>query len=127
VLLGSRNYTTSIDIWSIGCIMAEMYTGKPLFPGKTNEDQLLRIFQMFGTPNEATWPRVTEFSEYKINFPIYQPMDIRAVVPTIEPLGIDLLSRMLQYQPHLRISAKDALSHLYFRDLLVMPQQSLQY
>jgi serine/threonine protein kinase len=42
VLLGSRNYSTSIDMWSVGCIMAEMHTGKPLFPGKTNEDQLIR-------------------------------------------------------------------------------------
>ncbi|KAI8613644.1 serine/threonine-protein kinase pef1 [Chytriomyces sp. MP71] len=49
VLLGSRNYSTSIDIWSAGCIMAEVYSGKPLFPGKTNEDQLLRIFKLLGT------------------------------------------------------------------------------
>lgn len=56
VLLGSRNYTTSIDLWSIGCIFAEMVSGRPLFPGKNNEDQLLRIFKLLGTPNEATWP-----------------------------------------------------------------------
>ncbi|KAK4924685.1 negative regulator of the PHO system, partial [Elasticomyces elasticus] len=56
VLLGSRTYNTSIDIWSAGCIMAEMYTGRPLFPGTTNEDQLQKIFRLMGTPSERTWP-----------------------------------------------------------------------
>ena len=57
VLLGSRNYSTSIDMWSIGCIFAEMVTAKPLFPGKNNDDQLLKIFAVLGTPTEQTWPR----------------------------------------------------------------------
>jgi negative regulator of the PHO system len=122
VLLGSRNYSTSIDIWSTGCIMAEMYTGKPLFPGKTNEDQLIKIFKLLGTPIEETWPRVSEFSEYKPTFPMYPPNDIRVRVQNVEPLGIDLLSRMLQYQPHLRISAKEALGHVYFREIVQQQQ-----
>ena len=58
VLLGSRAYTTSIDIWSAGCIFAEMCTGKPLFPGTANEDQLIKIFRLMGTPNERTWPGI---------------------------------------------------------------------
>ena len=57
VLLGSRNYSTSIDMWSIGCILAEMATGRALFPGKSNDDQLLKIFALLGTPNETVWPR----------------------------------------------------------------------
>lgn len=65
VLLGSRNYSTSIDIWSAGCIMAEMLCGKPLFPGKNNEDQLVKIFKLRGTPTEQTWPHVSELPEYK--------------------------------------------------------------
>ena len=56
VLLGSRTYNTSIDIWSAGCIMAEMFTGRPLFPGTTNEDQLMKIFRLMGTPSERSWP-----------------------------------------------------------------------
>ncbi|KAI8916820.1 negative regulator of the PHO system [Entophlyctis helioformis] len=123
VLLGSRNYSTSIDIWSTGCIMAEMYTGKPLFPGKTNDDQLLKIFKLFGTPSEATWPSVSEFSEYKPNFAVYPPTDIKARLPMLDNLALDFITRMLQYQPHLRISAKDALSHPYFRELILQQQQ----
>ncbi|KAL7752717.1 negative regulator of the PHO system [Sorochytrium milnesiophthora] len=117
VLLGSRNYSTSIDIWSTGCIMAEMYTGRPLFPGKTNEDQLIKIFKLMGTPTELTWPGVTQYSEYKKNFPYYPAQNIAQILPMIDQFGLDLLQRLLQYQPHARINAKDSLSHLYFHDV----------
>ena len=117
VLLGSRNYSTSIDIWSTGCIMAEMAVGRPLIAGKTNEDQLVRIFSLFGTPTEETWPHVTEFSEYKPNFPMFPRADLAKFVPTLDALGLDLISRMLQYQPQLRISAKEALTHAYFHHM----------
>ncbi|OMJ27907.1 Negative regulator of the PHO system, partial [Smittium culicis] len=73
VLLGSRNYTTSIDIWSAGCIMAEMLTGHPLFAGSNNEDQLLKIFRILGTPSEASWPNVSQYSNWRDNFPQYPP------------------------------------------------------
>lgn len=99
--------------------MAEMYSGKALFPGKTNYDQLVGIFKIFGTPTELTWPHVTEFSEYKSDFPMYPETDIRGPLPMIDPLGVDLLIQTLQYQPQLRISAKNALCHLYFQELHV--------
>ncbi|OZJ04266.1 Negative regulator of the PHO system [Bifiguratus adelaidae] len=116
VLLGSRSYSTSIDIWSAGCIMAEMYTGRPLFPGSNNEDQLLKIFRVMGTPNEHTWPGVSSFSEYKSTFPQYAPTNLSQFLTMIDQMGMDLLNRMLQYQPHLRISAKDALGHVWFNE-----------
>ncbi|TVY46444.1 Negative regulator of the PHO system, partial [Lachnellula cervina] len=117
VLLGSRTYNTSIDIWSAGCIMAEMYTGRPLFPGTTNEDQLVRIFRIMGTPSERTWPGISQYTEYKPNFQMYATQDLRAILPQIDPNGIDLLQRMLQLRPELRISAQDALQHPWFSDL----------
>lgn len=106
-----------------------MYTGKPLFPGKTNEDQLQRIFKLMGTPTEQTWPGLSQFSEYKPNFIMYPPTDIRARVPMTDPYGLDLLSRTLMYQPQLRVSAKDALNHMYFRDIIfhVQNQQMQQH
>jgi serine/threonine protein kinase len=118
VLLGSRMYSTSIDIWSAGCIMAEMYTGRPLFPGTTNEDQLQRIFRMMGTPTEQTWPGVTQLSEYKQPHVVYPQQSISQILPNIDACGLDLLNRMLQYQPQLRISAKEALNHSYFQDIV---------
>ncbi|KAI9254643.1 serine/threonine-protein kinase pef1 [Sporodiniella umbellata] len=117
VLLGSRMYSTSIDIWSAGCIMAEMYTGRPLFPGTTNEDQLQKIFRILGTPTEQTWPGISQLSEYKQPHVIYPQQSISQVLPSIDVCGLDLLNRMLQYQPQLRISAKEALNHTYFADL----------
>ncbi|KAJ6001826.1 hypothetical protein N7522_007053 [Penicillium canescens] len=117
VLLGSRTYNTSIDIWSAGCIMAEMYTGRPLFPGTTNEDQLTKIFRLMGTPSERTWPGISQLPEYKPNFHIYATQDLSLIVPQMDHIGMDLLNRMLQLRPEMRISANEALQHPWFHDL----------
>jgi negative regulator of PHO system len=114
VLLGSRTYNTSIDIWSAGCIMAEMFTGRPLFPGTTNEDQLIRIFRIMGTPTEASWPGVSQFPEYKPNFQTYMVQDLRDILRQIDSDGIHLLRQMLMLQPERRISAAEALKHSWF-------------
>jgi negative regulator of PHO system len=116
VLLGSRTYNTSIDIWSAGCIMAEMYTGRPLFPGTTNEDQLQKIFRLMGTPSERTWPGISQFQEYKPNWPIYATQDLRVLLPQIDPVGLQLLSSMLHVRPEMRVSAADSLKHPWFAD-----------
>lgn len=126
VLLGSRTYNTSIDIWSAGCIMAEMYTGRPLFPGTTNDDQLVRIFRIMGTPSERTWPGISQLPEYKQNFQNYATQDLRQILPQIDQAGIDLLQRMLQLQPENRISAADALRHPWFNDILMQQHQHQQ-
>ncbi|KAK4235410.1 kinase-like domain-containing protein [Achaetomium macrosporum] len=118
VLLGSRTYNTSIDIWSAGCIMAEMFSGRPLFPGTTNEDQIIRIFRIMGTPTERTWPGLSQFPEYKTTWQMYATQPLSSILPQIDPLGIDLLQRMLQLRPELRISASEALTHQWFADLM---------
>lgn len=129
VLLGSRTYNTSIDIWSAGCIMAEMFSGRPLFPGTTNEDQLIRIFRIMGTPSERTWPGLSQFPEYKTNWQIYSTQPLSNICQQIDPTGIDLLGRMLQLRPELRISAAEALMHPWFNEIRVpqhphhLPQQ----
>ncbi|KAF9434201.1 negative regulator of the PHO system [Entomortierella beljakovae] len=117
VLLGSKTYSTSIDIWSAGCIMAEMYLGRPLFAGSNNQDELMKIFKVMGTPTEETWPGVSKLSEYKKDFPYYPPKPLSSVVPMIDAFGMDLLMQMLIYQPQRRITAKDALNHVYFNDI----------
>ncbi|KAI8981898.1 serine/threonine-protein kinase pef1 [Mycotypha africana] len=117
VLLGSRTYSTSIDIWSAGCIMAELYTGKPLFPGTTNDDQLQKIFRLLGTPTEQTWPNIAQLPEYKPPQVVYPAQHMSQILPAVDPNGINLLSRMLQYQPQMRITAKDALDHAYFDEV----------
>lgn len=119
ILLGAVEYSTPIDIWSIGCIFAEMVTKQPLFAGDSEIDQLYRIFRVLGTPNESNWPGVTSFKDYKSTFPNWSPNPIQKVVGNLnlDAAGLDLLNRMLKYDPCERISAKAALTHPYFRDL----------
>ncbi|KAJ2882894.1 negative regulator of the PHO system [Coemansia aciculifera] len=128
VLLGSRNYTTTIDIWSAGCIMAEMFTGRPLFAGSSNDDQLIKIFRIMGTPSEATWHGVSQLSNWKNNFPPYPPQRFEQQLPQMDPYAIDLLKKLLVYDPNLRWEAARCLTHPYFQDLWQppVPQHSLQ-
>ena len=66
VLMGSRKYSTPVDLWSVGCIFGEMSAGKPLFPGTSDADQLVRIFQILGNPTEETWPSLADLPDYKV-------------------------------------------------------------
>ncbi|OBS73384.1 hypothetical protein A6R68_12061 [Neotoma lepida] len=101
ILLGSKYYSTAV-------------TGKPLFPGNSEIDQLFRIFRTLGTPSEATWPGVSQLSDYKSSFPKWTRKGLEEIVPRLGPEGKDLLLQLLQYDPSQRISAKTALTHPYF-------------
>ncbi|GAW08324.1 Pkinase-domain-containing protein [Lentinula edodes] len=116
VLLGSRTYSTSIDVWSCGCIFAEMISGLPLFRGRDNNDQLLHIMRIIGTPSQQTFDKMAKESpEIQIKqYPRYPKQDLRSVVPKASPHAIDLLERLLKFDPAERISAAEALSHPYF-------------
>lgn len=89
-----------------------MATGRPLFPGNSIQDQLVKIFQALGTPNEITWPKINEVPDYKPNFPIYPAIDLTNLAPKLQGDGIDLLMRMLEYSPEKRTSAADALHRI---------------
>ncbi|CAG8568191.1 794_t:CDS:2 [Funneliformis mosseae] len=114
ILFGSRSYSFAIDMWSIGCIFAEMSLRKPMFAGDSEIDELFRIFKILGTPNEEVWPEIINFPDYKTNFPKWRPKLLSDYVPGMGPLAIDLLSKMLVYDPTYRISAKRARAHPYF-------------
>lgn len=116
VLLGSRSYSTSIDIWSTGCILAELFTGRPLFPGSNNEDQLQKIFRLMGTPDEYTWPNISSQPNYKPDFPVYPPQDLRKIIPQIDNAALDLLMGLLQMMPEKRLTAEQALQHPWFAE-----------
>ncbi|KAJ3488605.1 hypothetical protein NLI96_g2726 [Meripilus lineatus] len=117
VLLGSRHYSTAIDMWSVGCIFAEMINrGHPLFPGDSEIDQIFKIFRVLGTPNDENWPGIHQLPDYKPTFPQWSAQDLTRHVPLLDDAGLDLLKLMLTYDTAKRISAKRALVHPYFAD-----------
>ncbi|KAK7312981.1 hypothetical protein VNO77_37281 [Canavalia gladiata] len=119
LLLGSTNYSTSVDIWSVGCIFGEMYLGRPLFSSAadSNWEMLREIFDLIGTPTESTWPGVTSLcGSIEALGPPKKPKDPLYYFPTLGPDGVDLISRMLVLCPNYRIPAEMALEHPYFED-----------
>eukprot|EP00941_MAST-03F_sp_MAST-3F-sp1_P002254 g2254.t1 len=117
ILLGSKHYSTGVDIWSIGCIMAELANKRPLWPGDSEIDMLFRIFRLLGTPSEKMWPGVSLLPDFKKSFPQWPTQNMARKCPNLNDDGIDLLTKMLVYDPTKRISAKQALVHPYFNDL----------
>uniref|UniRef100_A0A8C7XVW3 Cyclin-dependent kinase 1 n=1 Tax=Oryzias sinensis TaxID=183150 RepID=A0A8C7XVW3_9TELE len=117
VLLGSPRYSTPVDVWSTGTIFAELATKKPLFHGDSEIDQLFRIFRTLGTPNNDVWPDVESLPDYKNTFPKWKEGSLSSMVKNLDKNGLDLLAKMLIYNPPKRISAREAMTHPYFDDL----------
>ncbi|KAJ4839392.1 hypothetical protein Tsubulata_016844 [Turnera subulata] len=125
LLLGAKQYSTAIDMWSLGCIMAELLSKEPLFNGKTEFDQLDKIFRILGTPNETIWPGFSKLPGVKVNFVKHQynllrrkfPATSFTGSPVLSDAGFDLLNRLLTYDPEKRITAEDALNHDWFREV----------
>ncbi|KAG8802002.1 Cyclin-dependent kinase catalytic subunit [Serendipita sp. 398] len=115
VLLGARQYSTALDMWSVGCILAEMVLkGSPLFNGDSEIDQIFRIFRIMGTPNDTIWPGVSELPDYKSTFPQWGPQPLGEVVKGVDAQGLDVISQCLYYDQARRISAKRVRNHPWF-------------
>lgn len=121
VLLGSTEYSTSLDMWGVGCIFVEMLTGEPTFPGvRCTYDQLDKIFKVLGTPTEETWPGVTHLPGYKAHrLLFYPPRKLGLSFPRLYDIaeGDSMASSLLQLNPDQRIGAEEALAHPYFASL----------
>ncbi|KAG8370128.1 hypothetical protein BUALT_Bualt14G0085200 [Buddleja alternifolia] len=112
-------YTPAIDIWSIGCIFAELLTGKPLFPGKNVVHQLDLMTDMLGTPPPETIQRIRneKARRYLSSMRRKKPVPLTHKFPNADPLALRLLERMLAFDPKDRPSAEEALADPYFRNL----------
>ncbi|XP_042911971.1 cyclin-dependent kinase 4 [Parasteatoda tepidariorum] len=119
-VLLAQSYATAVDVWSAGCIFAELYRLKPLFPGENDADQLAKIFEVIGTPPEAEWP--AEVSIAWATFRFYRGVPFQNVIPEICKDGADLLQSMLHFNPVKRISCCEAMKHHYFKDYEMNPQ-----
>lgn len=117
LLLGQKNYSLGVDIWSVGCTLAEIAKGAAFLPGDSEIDQIYRIFQAFGTPFEEQWPGVTSLPFYRSDFPNWVGKEFDDTIKTsLGAKGTDLLAQMLQLNPIRRISARRALQHDYFEN-----------
>lgn len=118
LLLGAKEYSTAIDLWSVGCIFAEFLTQKPLFPGKSEIDQINKIFKELGTPSEKIWPGYNDLPAVKkMTFTEYPFNNLRKRFGALlSDQGFDLMNKFLTYCPAKRITAEEALKHDYFRE-----------
>lgn len=131
LLLGASRYSTAVDMWSVGCIFAEMATGLPLFPGRSDIDQLFKIFQRRGTPTADIWPNYPRLPYFNTEFPQWRPRPVTDLISSSmgrgapsanagggsmadSPHAMDLMEQILQYDPDRRLVCKTALQHPYF-------------
>ncbi|KAF1813291.1 glycogen synthase kinase-like protein-3 beta [Eremomyces bilateralis CBS 781.70] len=137
LIFGATNYTTKIDVWSTGCVMAELMLGQPLFPGESGIDQLVEIIKVLGTPTrdqirtmnpnymEHKFPQIKPHPFSKVFKPASRrrapsgrpASDIAQVFRKADADAIDLISKLLEYTPTQRLSAIDAMVHPFFDQL----------
>lgn len=128
ILVGAIHYNGAVDVWSAGCILAELLLGKPLFAGKTELEQLLMIMELLGSPSEKTWEylksqKKVQSGEMKVNLNKQKPSRLRDKYKhKIKPdTALNLLEKLLAWDPRQRLTAENALGSRYFRTQPVAP------
>ncbi|NXX82968.1 MAK kinase, partial [Urocolius indicus] len=129
VLLRSSIYSSPIDMWAVGSIMAELYTLRPLFPGASEVDEIFKICQVLGTPKKSDWPEGYHLaSAMSFRFPQCVPISLKTLIPNASNEAIQLMSDMLNWNPKKRPTAIQALKYPYFHvgQVLGPPSQYLE-
>lgn len=116
VLLRSPAYSSPIDMWAVGSIMAELYTLRPLFPGASEVDEIFKICQVLGTPSKSDWPEGHQLAaSMNFRFPQCVPINLKTLIPNASNEAIQLMTHMLSWDPKKRPTASQALKHPYFQ------------
>eukprot|EP01062_Namystynia_karyoxenos_P025408 TRINITY_DN1999_c1_g1_i2.p2 TRINITY_DN1999_c1_g1~~TRINITY_DN1999_c1_g1_i2.p2 ORF type:complete len:328 (+),score=124.52 TRINITY_DN1999_c1_g1_i2:90-1073(+) len=123
ILLGGKEYAPAIDIWSIGCIFVEMSRRTPLFPGDSELDEIFQIFRLLGTPDEVTWPGITQLQDFQHAMPKWPTRPLQEWCREIDSLGQQLLESMLVLNPPARVSCADAMRHRWFDEVRAAVEQ----
>eukprot|EP00435_Cladocopium_sp_Y103_P066818 s808_g29.t1 len=115
ILLGSTSYMKGVDLWSVGCILGELLSGKPIFPGTSTMNQLDRIMEVTGRPSSEDVDAIkSPFAATMLeSLPMSRPRPLSEMFPSASVEALDLLRLCLQFNPNKRITAKDALRHPY--------------
>ncbi|XP_047122580.1 mitogen-activated protein kinase 14 isoform X1 [Hydra vulgaris] len=116
IILNRTQYNSQADIWSVGCIMAELITGRTLFPGDNEIDQITMIMELVGKPNDDFLDKMTSVQarSYIKFMPNYVPQDFNKVFPIATAQARNILQQMLVFDPEKRLSAEQCLQHPYF-------------
>lgn len=134
VLLGGTRYTAAVDMWSVGCVFAELALGEALFPGKGELDQMLKVFAVVGRPTEERWPGVGAYpGAQRLALPgpddstlgARMRADVTGARTPLTRLGVELLDAMLTMDPARRVTAAEALQHPYFDEAPVAARPHL--
>ncbi|CAK6951886.1 serine/threonine-protein kinase MAK [Scomber scombrus] len=116
VLLRSSTYSSPIDLWAVGCIMAELYTLRPLFPGNSEVDEIFKICQVLGTVKKSDWPEGFQLaSAMNFRFPQCVPTHLKTLIPNASNEAIALMKDFLQWDPKKRPTAIQSLRYPYFQ------------
>uniref|UniRef100_A0A671VX18 non-specific serine/threonine protein kinase n=1 Tax=Sparus aurata TaxID=8175 RepID=A0A671VX18_SPAAU len=116
VLLRSSTYSSPIDLWAVGCIMAELYTLRPLFPGNSEVDEIFKICQVLGTVKKTDWPEGYQLaSAMNFRFPQCVPTHLKTLIPNASNEAIALMRDLLQWDPKKRPTAVQSLRYPYFQ------------
>ncbi|KAI7856111.1 kinase-like domain-containing protein [Circinella umbellata] len=115
LLFGAKEYTYAVDIWAVGCIFAELMLRTPYVAGDSDLDQLTKIFHALGTPTETDWPGMTSLSNY-ISFKMFPKVPLRQYFTAAGSDALDLLEKMLRFDPTKRWNTMDCLKHTYFKN-----------
>ncbi|XP_067009133.2 serine/threonine-protein kinase dyf-5 isoform X2 [Anabrus simplex] len=116
VLLHSTTYGSPIDLWAVGCIMAELYTFRPLFPGNSEIDEIFKICSILGTPDKRDWPEGYQLaSAMNFKFPQFSPTPLSTLIPNASKDAVVLMEDMLCWNPSRRPTAQQSLRYPYFQ------------
>ena len=125
LIFGAVNYTSQIDVWSMGCVISELVLGRPMFPGATTSDQLVEIIRILGTPTKDDICSMNpQFQEHK--FPDIKPIPLEKIFKNriIPDYFLDLISKILVFNPTKRLTAEKALEHIYFDEIRKIEKNS---
>jgi len=115
ILLGSTKYTKGVDMWSIGCILGEMNLGKPMFPGTSTLNQIEKVLEVTGRPSKEDIASIQSPQAGAIidSIKVAKHKSLKDLFPGLSPEGLDLIKRLLQFNPNRRPSVEQALNHPY--------------